>query len=60
MDNFTSVHTFLTRYKIEIEVEYEGKIGCFVFWDKECIQYVGLYVHDLREVLKKVRTLPFF
>ncbi|KAI5443589.1 hypothetical protein KIW84_012291 [Lathyrus oleraceus] len=29
-------------YKIEIEVEYEGEICYFVFWDKECINYVGL------------------
>ncbi|CAL5197140.1 unnamed protein product [Lathyrus oleraceus] len=43
----------ITKYKIEIEVEYEGKISCFVFWDKYCIQYVGLSAHDLREVMKK-------
>ncbi|XP_050891410.1 uncharacterized protein LOC127096924 isoform X2 [Lathyrus oleraceus] len=43
----------IPKYKIEIEVEHEGKIGCFVFWDKECITYVGLSAHDLRDVMKK-------
>ncbi|CAL5187019.1 unnamed protein product [Lathyrus oleraceus] len=43
----------ITKYKIEIEVEHEGKISCFMFWDKECITYVGLSVHDLREFMKK-------
>ncbi|CAK8534786.1 unnamed protein product [Lathyrus sativus] len=43
----------LTKYKIEIEVENDCTTDCFVFWDKECIQYVGMAAHALREIMKK-------
>lgn len=39
-----------------MEVEHEVKIVFFGFGNKECITYVGLSAHSLREVMKKVRT----
>ncbi|CAI8600644.1 unnamed protein product [Vicia faba] len=45
--------TPITKYKIEIEVEHESKTSNFVFWDKECIPYIGMSAHALRQVMKK-------
>ncbi|XP_058761709.1 uncharacterized protein LOC131635113 [Vicia villosa] len=43
----------ITKYKIEIEVEHDSKTVNFVFWDKECIPFVGMSAHALRQLMKK-------
>ncbi|CAI8586214.1 unnamed protein product [Vicia faba] len=50
---FNNSSTHITKYKIEIEVEHEPNTVNFVFWDKECIPYVGMSSHALRQIMKK-------
>ncbi|XP_058775828.1 uncharacterized protein LOC131650113 [Vicia villosa] len=35
-------------FKIEVEVEYDGFDGTFVFWDKDCVPYTKLSAKELR------------
>ncbi|XP_058733996.1 uncharacterized protein LOC131605686 [Vicia villosa] len=42
----------VTKFKLEVEVEYENHRGVFVFWDKDCIPYTKLTAKELREVMK--------
>ncbi|KAI5403414.1 hypothetical protein KIW84_050840 [Lathyrus oleraceus] len=44
----------ITKFKIEIEVEHDNKIGNFFFWDKECIPLICKSAHDLRQIMEKV------
>ena len=38
-------HNF--RYKLEIQVCYEGSFANFVMWDQECTDIIGKIVADL-------------
>ncbi|XP_058783238.1 uncharacterized protein LOC131657905 [Vicia villosa] len=42
----------VTKFKLEVEVEYENHKGIFVFWDKDCIPFTKLTAKELREVMK--------
>ncbi|XP_058767622.1 uncharacterized protein LOC131641334 [Vicia villosa] len=43
----------VTKFKLEVEVEYDNHKGIFVFWDKDCIPFTKLTAHELREIMKK-------
>ncbi|XP_058784047.1 uncharacterized protein LOC131658810 [Vicia villosa] len=43
----------LNPFKLEVDVEYDGYKGVFVFWDKDIIPYTKLTAKELREVMKK-------
>ncbi|XP_058732947.1 uncharacterized protein LOC131604532 [Vicia villosa] len=43
----------VTKFKLEIEVEYDNHKGIFVFWDKDVIQYTKHTATELREIMKK-------
>ncbi|XP_050875723.1 uncharacterized protein LOC127079384 [Lathyrus oleraceus] len=42
----------VTKYKIEIEVEFDNHVGCFVFWDKDCIPYINMTDRELRQLME--------
>ncbi|XP_058774762.1 uncharacterized protein LOC131649033 [Vicia villosa] len=42
----------VTKFKLEVEVEYDNHKGIFVFWDKDCIPYTKMTAKELREVMK--------
>ncbi|XP_058746517.1 uncharacterized protein LOC131619441 [Vicia villosa] len=42
----------VTKFKVEVEVVYDGHKGIFVFWDKDCIPYTKLTAKEIREVMK--------
>ncbi|XP_058775181.1 uncharacterized protein LOC131649434 [Vicia villosa] len=49
----------VTKFKVEVEVVYDGHKAIFVFWDKDCIPYTKLTAKEIREVMKTVSlTLP--
>ncbi|XP_058753370.1 uncharacterized protein LOC131626566 [Vicia villosa] len=49
----------VTKFKVEVEVVYDGHKGIFVFWDKDCIPYTKLNAKEIREVMKTVSlTVP--
>ncbi|WJX76061.1 hypothetical protein P8452_59523 [Trifolium repens] len=39
------------RFKLEIEAEFEGTTGKFVFWDRECNQLLGKTAAELQQVM---------
>ncbi|XP_058726001.1 uncharacterized protein LOC131597313 [Vicia villosa] len=41
----------ITKFKIEVEVEYDGFNGTFVFWDKDCVPYTKLSAKELRKLM---------
>ncbi|CAK8569209.1 unnamed protein product [Lathyrus sativus] len=38
---------------LEVEVEYDNHVGCFVFWNKDCIPFVQMTATVLRQIMKK-------
>lgn len=42
------------RYKIKIKVEFDNHVGCFVFWDKDCILYINITARELRQLMREV------
>ncbi|XP_058741542.1 uncharacterized protein LOC131613895 [Vicia villosa] len=42
-----------TKFKLEVEVEYDNHKGIFVFWDKDVIPYTKQTATKLREIMKK-------
>ncbi|XP_058775273.1 uncharacterized protein LOC131649530 [Vicia villosa] len=42
-----------TKFKLEVEVEYDNHNGVFVFWDKDVIPYTKHTATELREIMKK-------
>jgi hypothetical protein len=48
------------RFKLEIEAEYEGTIGKFVFWDRECNQLLGKTAAEVQQVMVEVFFLTKF
>ncbi|KAI5388534.1 hypothetical protein KIW84_074284 [Lathyrus oleraceus] len=47
--HFTESEMF--RYKIKIEVYHAGKCCKFVFWDKECSQFLGVSAIQKRDTM---------
>lgn len=45
------------RYKIAIEVEFDNHVGCFVFWDKDCIPFLEMIARELRQLVKAVSMI---
>jgi len=45
-------HNF--RYKLEIQVSYEGCFANFVMWDQECNDIIGKTIVDLRRVVIEI------
>ncbi|XP_058749794.1 uncharacterized protein LOC131622767 [Vicia villosa] len=43
----------VTKFKLEVEVEYDNHKGIFVFWDKDCIPFTKLTAQEIREIMKK-------
>ncbi|XP_058734503.1 uncharacterized protein LOC131606285 [Vicia villosa] len=43
----------VTKFKLEVEVEYDNHKGIFVFWDKDAIPYTKHTATELREIMKK-------
>ncbi|XP_058774833.1 uncharacterized protein LOC131649106 [Vicia villosa] len=41
----------ITKFKIEVEVEYDGFNGTFVFRDKDCVPYTKLSAKELRKLM---------
>jgi hypothetical protein len=39
---------------LEIEAEFEGTTGKFVFWDRECNQLLGQTAAELQQVMVQV------
>jgi hypothetical protein len=48
------------RFKLEFEAEYEGTIGKFVFWDRECNQLLGKTAAEIQQVMVEVFSLRKF
>ncbi|XP_058767596.1 uncharacterized protein LOC131641313 [Vicia villosa] len=44
----------VTKFKLEVEVEYDNHKGTFVFWDKDCIPYTKMNAKELRQIMKAV------
>lgn len=44
----------IARFKVVVQVEFEGHKADFVFWDNECQAIIGKTAEDLRETMKKV------
>ncbi|XP_058747932.1 uncharacterized protein LOC131620786 [Vicia villosa] len=43
----------VTKFKVEVELEYDNYKGTFVFWDKDVIPYTKLSAKELRAVMKE-------
>ncbi|XP_058749816.1 uncharacterized protein LOC131622800 isoform X2 [Vicia villosa] len=43
----------ITKFKIELELEYDNHKGTFVFWDKDVIPYTKLNAKELRQIMKE-------
>ncbi|KAL5081689.1 hypothetical protein RYX36_010110 [Vicia faba] len=43
----------LTKYKIEIEVEYNKHVANVVLWDKDCIKFLKLAAQEFRNIMNK-------
>ncbi|XP_058740628.1 uncharacterized protein LOC131612898 [Vicia villosa] len=43
----------VTKFKLEVEVEYDNHKGIFVFWDKDCIPFTKLTAQEIRDIMKK-------
>ncbi|KAK2417374.1 replication protein A 70 kDa DNA-binding subunit B [Trifolium repens] len=46
-----ATHAINLRFKLEFEAEYEGTIGKFVFWDRECNQLLGKTAAEIQQVM---------
>lgn len=44
----------MTRYKVVVEVVYGGHNAEFVFWDRECLQIIGITADALRKTMQEV------
>lgn len=44
----------LTRYKVVVQVAYDGDKADFVFWDKECVRILGVTADALRKSMQEV------
>lgn len=41
----------MPRYRVEVMVSDKKECGNFVFWDRDCIQIIGMSVAELREIM---------
>lgn len=48
------VDVLFTRYKVVVQVVYEGEKADFVFWDKECVQILGVTAGTPRKTMQDV------
>lgn len=51
---------FFIRYKVVVQVVYEGDKSEFVFWDKECVQILGVTADTLRKTMQEVNLIVKF
>jgi hypothetical protein len=42
------------RFKVVVQVEYQGSKADFIFWDNECQSIIGDTAEDIRQEMKKV------
>jgi hypothetical protein len=42
------------RYRVEVEVRYEGHKAKFLFWDRECAELIGKTASEVKEIMIKV------
>jgi hypothetical protein len=48
------------RYKVVVEVVYGGHNAEFVFWDRECLQIIGITADALRKTMQEVSLFRVF
>ncbi|KEH19874.1 retropepsins domain protein, putative [Medicago truncatula] len=51
---FTSLFISTFIYKVVVQVVYEGQKADFVFWDKECVQILGVIADTLRKTMQEI------
>ncbi|WJX42963.1 hypothetical protein P8452_30133 [Trifolium repens] len=44
----------IARFKVVVQVEYQGSKADFIFWDNECQSIIGDTAEDIRQEMKKV------
>jgi replication factor A1 len=45
------------RYRLEVEVRYEGHNSKFLFWDRECAELIGKTAAELKSIMIEVYTI---
>ncbi|CAI8612127.1 unnamed protein product [Vicia faba] len=48
----------VTKFKIEVKVEYDNHKGTFVFWDKDYIPCTKMIAKELRQLMKAGEDNP--
>lgn len=57
---FIIKYTFFDRYRVIVQVVYEGDKADFVFWDKEVVQILGITADTLRKTMQEVNLIVNF
>jgi hypothetical protein len=42
------------RYRVEVEVRYEGHKAKFLFWDRECAELIGKTASEVKDIMIEV------